>query len=46
MSDILLLWSKSPNTATVNRSKIIQNEVDAYLDFDDDIDVRLWQSNC
>jgi hypothetical protein len=38
MSDILLLWSKSPNAARVNRAKIIQNEVHAYLDFDDDID--------
>jgi hypothetical protein len=43
---MLLLSSKAPNAASVNWPKIIQNRVGAYLDFDDDIDVRLWQSNC
>jgi hypothetical protein len=43
---MLLLWSRAPNDTRVNWAKIIQNRVGAYLDFDDDIDVRLWQSNC
>jgi hypothetical protein len=43
---MLLLWSRAPNAARVNWTKIIQNRVGAHLDFDDDIDVRLWQSNC
>jgi hypothetical protein len=43
---MLLLWSKAPDAAKANRVEILQNEVDAYLDFDDGFDVRLGQSNC
>jgi hypothetical protein len=46
MSEIPLVWFKPANTAMVKRAIIKQNRIGAYLDFDDDIDVRLWQSNC
>jgi hypothetical protein len=46
MSETLLLWFKSANTARVEKAIITQNRVSEYLDFDDDIDIRLWQSNC
>jgi hypothetical protein len=42
---MLLLWSEAP-AAKVKRAKIVQNRVGTNLDFDIDIDVRLWQSNC